>query len=62
MQNSVSLGDFVRYRHSKYSCGADVTAVVLWVNKDGGTVKVLDKFGNIDWFVTSGCEILSASR
>jgi len=58
----MKVGNLVKYGHSKYSDGTDVTALVLWVNKDGGTVKVLDKFGNIDWFVTSGCEVISESR
>jgi hypothetical protein len=58
----VQVGDLIKYGHSRYSDGDDVTGVVLWVNKEGGTVKVLDKFGNIDWFVTSYCEVLSESR
>ena len=55
-------GDIVKYGHSKYSDGSDVTAVVLYVNEEGGTLKVLDKFGNVDWFVTSHCEVISESR
>ncbi len=55
-------GDIVKYGHSKYSDGSDVTAVVLYVNEEGGTLKVLDKFGNVDWFVTSHCEVVSESR
>ena len=55
-------GDIVKYGHSKYSDGSDVTGVVLYVNESGGTLKVLDKFGNIDWFVTSYCEVFHESR
>ena len=55
-------GDIVKYGHSKYSDGSDVTAFVLYVNEEGGTLKVLDKFGNVDWFVTSHCEVISESR
>ena len=58
----MKVGNLVKYGHSKYSDGTGVIAVVLWINKEGGTVKVLDKFGNIDWFVTSGCEVLSENR
>lgn len=58
----MKVGNLVKYGHSKYSDGTDVIALVLWINKEGGTVKVLDKFGNIDWFVTSGCEVLNEDR
>jgi len=58
----MKVGNLVKYGHSKYSDGTDVIALVLWINKEGGTVKVLDKFGNIDWFVTSGCEVLNENR
>ena len=38
--------------------GSDVTALVLYVNEEGGTLKVLDKFGNVDWFVMSHCSVV----
>tara|TARA_E500000331_G_C17263649_1_gene716294 strand:- start:1782 stop:1949 length:168 start_codon:yes stop_codon:yes gene_type:complete len=53
------VGSLVRYGHSKYTNGTPVTGLILYVNKEGGTLKVLDKFGNIDWFVTSHCEIMT---
>tara|TARA_Y100000114_G_C11723212_1_gene309586 strand:+ start:762 stop:929 length:168 start_codon:yes stop_codon:yes gene_type:complete len=52
------VGDIVKYGHSKYSDGKDVTGLVLHINTAGGTVKVIDRFGNIDWFVTSECEVV----
>lgn len=58
----MKLGDIVKYGHSKYADGSDVTALVLYVNEAGGTLKVLDRFGNVDWFVTSYCEVVSESR
>jgi len=58
----VKVGDLVKYGHSRYTDGSDVTAVVLYVNEEGGTLKVLDKFGNVDWFVMSLMEVISESR
>ena len=58
----MKAGDLVRYGHSRYSDGSDVTAIILCVNESGGTLKVLDKFGNVDWFVTSYCEVISENR
>ena len=58
----MKVGDLVKYGNSKYSDGSDVIAVVLHVNQEGGTLKVLDKFGNVDWFVTSHCEAINESR
>jgi len=51
----VKVGDIVKYGYSR-------TGVILYVNEPGGTLKVLDKFGKIDWFVTSYCEVISESR
>ena len=59
---SVKVGDVVRYGHSKYKDESEVIGVVLIVNEPGGTLKVLDKFGKVDWFVTSYCEVISESR
>lgn len=58
----MQVGDIVKYGNSKYSDGSDVVAVILHVNQEGGTLKVLDKFGNVDWFVTSHCEVINESR
>ena len=44
----------------KYLTGC--IGVVLYINDAGGTVKVLNDNGNICWLVTSGCEVISASR
>jgi hypothetical protein len=60
----VKKGDLVKYRDgcSRYSDGQPVIGLVLYVNEEGGTVKVLNKFGNIDWFVTSDCKLINESR
>ena len=55
----MKIGDIVSYGHSKYSDGSDVTGLVIYINNEGGTLKVVDKFGNIDWFVMSECEIVN---
>jgi len=49
------VGDLV-----KYITGC--TAIVLWVNHAGGTVKVVNDNGRIAWLVTSDCEVISAAR
>ena len=54
-------GDIVRYKYPKVKPGGDV-GLILYVNVDGGTLKVLDKLGQVDWFVTSYCEVISESR
>ena len=56
------IGDIVRYGHSKYSDESSVIGKVLSINYEGGTIKVLDKYGKIDWFVTSYCEVINESR
>lgn len=58
----MQVGDLVRYGYSKYDDDSPVIGTVLFVNDAGGTLKVLDKNGKIDWFVTSYCEVLSESR
>ncbi len=58
----MKVGDIVKYGNSKYSDGSRVTGLILHVNQEGGTLKVLDKFGNVDWFVTSDCEVISEDR
>ncbi len=54
--NCFEVGDVVRYKY----CVNDNTdlypALVLYVNKEGGTLKVLDCTGDIEWYVTSYCE------
>ncbi|MDB4349010.1 hypothetical protein OAA64_01665 [bacterium] len=58
----MQVGDLVRYGYSKYEDDSPVIGKVLFVNNAGGTLKVLDKHGKIDWFVTSYCEVISESR
>mgnify|MGYP001404703750 CR=1 FL=1 len=58
----MKIGDLVKYGYSKYEDGSPVVGTVLFVNDAGGTLKVLDKCGNVDWFVTSYCEVISESR
>ena len=54
------VGDIVKYGYSKYEDESPVIGKILYVNEDGGTLKVLDRFGAIDWFVTSYCEVINA--
>ena len=58
----MKVGDLVRYGTAKYEDKSPVIGTVLYVNNLGGTLKVLDKYGKIDWFVTSYCEVVSESR
>ena len=58
----MKVGDLVIYGHPKYGDGDPVTGIILYISIQGGTLKVVDMFGNIDWFVTSGCEVISESR
>ena len=55
----MKVGDIVKYGHSRYEDESIVIGKVLSINREGGTLKVLDKYGKIDWFVTSYCEVLS---
>ena len=55
----MQVGDIVKYGYSKYEDESPVIGKILYVNEDGGTLKVLDKYGEIDWFVTSYCEVIS---
>ena len=58
----MQVGDIVRYGYSRYNDESPVIGKVLFVNDAGGTLKVLDKYGKIDWFVTSYCEVISECR
>ena len=58
----MKIGDIVKYGYSKYTDGRPVLGLILKVNREGGTLKVLDKFGKVDWFVTSYCEVVDESR
>jgi hypothetical protein len=35
---------------------------VLYVNEEGGTIKVLLSSGDIGWCVKSGCKVINESR
>tara|TARA_R100000455_G_C6185233_1_gene61513 strand:- start:139 stop:441 length:303 start_codon:yes stop_codon:yes gene_type:complete len=66
---SVKVGDIVKYGYAKtrYGHGRDdedspAYGTIIYVNEAGGTLKVLDQRGKIDWFVTSYCEVISESR
>ncbi len=54
----LTVGDIVKYGYSKYEDESPVIGKVLYINHEGGTIKVLDKYGKIDWFVTSYCEVI----
>ena len=56
------VGDIVKYGYSRYEDESPVIGTVLFMNDAGGTLKVLDKYGKIDWFVTSYCEVISGGR
>jgi len=58
----VRVGDIVKYGYSRYEDESPVIGTVLFMNDAGGTLKVLDKYGKIDWFVTSYCEVISGGR
>ena len=59
----MKVGDIVKYGCSRYEDGSEVTGLVLGVGEPvPGTLKVLNKFGKIDWFVTSYCEVVSEAR
>lgn len=51
----MKVGNFVLYRTPHFS---DI-GVVLYVNDEGGTLKVLNTRGSVEWFVTSGCEAIT---
>ena len=51
-------GDFVIYRTPN---GSDI-GVILRSNQNGGTLKALNTRGQVVWYVTSGCEVISESR
>ena len=49
----MQVGDLVRY----WAHDGDIS-IVLQINEDGRTVKVLLSSGKIGWLVKSGCEVL----
>ena len=54
----MKVGDLVKY----YGGWTDI-GVVLHINTSGGTVKVhRRRYGDIKWWVTSGCEVVSEQK
>ena len=54
----MKVGDLVKYYGSWTDMG-----IVLWINHAGGTLKVLcQREGVVEWWVTSGCEVINESR
>jgi hypothetical protein len=51
----MQVGDLIRYV-------TGCIATVLYINVEGGTVKVFNDNGSIAWLVASDCEVISASR
>ena len=59
----MKVGDLVRYKYPRVEKHKSRdTGIILYVNTEGGTLKVLDNLGNVDWFVTSYCEVISEGR
>jgi len=63
----VKVGSLVKYNYPNYIIGplhhpTDKTGIVLYINKDGGTLKVLTNAGRVGWFITSYCEVISEGR
>ena len=65
----MKVGDIVKYGYAKSPYGYDrddkdspAYGTILRVNEAGGTLKVLDQQGKIDWFVTSYCEVISENK
>jgi hypothetical protein len=60
----MKVGDIVweNYPRARVAGFKRDIAVVLYVNEDGGTIKVLLSTGEIGWLVKSGCEVINESR
>jgi len=63
----MKVGDFVKYKYigtdgQRHDHLKTKPALVLYVNEPGGTLKVLNSAAQIDWFVTSYCEVVHESR
>jgi hypothetical protein len=60
----MKVGDLVRYKYiatdgQRHDHLKTKPALILYVNEEGGTLKVLDSNGQVDWFVTSYSEVIS---
>lgn len=63
----MKVGDLVKYKYigtggQRHDHLKTKPALILYVNEEGGTLKVLDSNGQVDWFVTSCSEVISESR
>ncbi len=64
----MKVGDLVRYKYNTLSAFesdrgfSKPFGLILYVNEEGGTLKVVNWDGQIDWFVTSYCEVISEGR
>ena len=56
----MKVGDIVKYRYP--GCCGFPPAVILYINIEGGTLKTMNTRGEVDWFVTSYCEVISEGR
>ena len=56
----MKIGDIVKYRYPRFEANPESdTGIIISVNFEGGTLKVLDMQGQVDWFITSYCEVIS---
>ena len=53
----MKVGDLVVYKYDAQV--STERALVLYVNDEGGTLKVLTADKGIKWFVTSYCEVIN---
>ena len=67
----MKVGDLVKYDYARSRPGnkrkrededSPAYGAIIYVNEPGGTLKVLNQHGNVTWFVTSYCEVISESR
>ena len=57
----MKVGDLVSYNMMQSGI-CDLTAVIVRINEEGGTVQALLSSGKTRWLVKSGCEVISESR
>jgi len=60
VEGNMKIGDIVKYGYQRYSDDlGEVTGLIIGINEPGGTLKVLGKFGQVDWFVASYCKVVN---